>query len=168
MRVLMAMPPGLLDSEHAARPIDRETRWRALRVAGAASGADAAASDAGLPRFLNFADVLVTVHRVALFPELQRLPDDDAVAAARAAARQRLAVLRLAVDRFAVAGARASAAARGAGPAAHPAEADASRLRIVAPDLFDARVRAAVALEVHRSVENDMFRIRSMVDRERV
>ena len=71
MRVLMAMPPGLLDSEHAARPVDRETRWLALRVAGAASGADAAASDAGLPRFLNFADVLVTVHRVALFRSMQ-------------------------------------------------------------------------------------------------
>ena len=54
----------------------------------------------------RFGPVLVAVHEVALFPELQRLPDDDDLAARRAFARHKLDILKLAVDRFARPGSR--------------------------------------------------------------
>ena len=152
LRVLLALPPGLLGFEGADR--DRDRRWLALR--GLADGGATARGATALPDALPFGDVLVAVHEVALFPELQALPDDDDVAARRAFARSKLDVLRLAVGRRA----RWRGGGDDAAAAAAAAEADAAALRVAMPDLFRRRAARALAVEAdrwERQIELDGF-----------
>lgn len=142
-RILMAMPL-LLDEEHKSNEADLVSRWEEVRKPFTSSQH----SEGGkLPRYLEFHDVLKTVHRVVMFPELQALPDDRELQLRREYAQAKLDILRLSVNRFCEPAGRAVDVHGDRVPAC---VADMSLVQRARPDVFRYRLRQALTLEVYR------------------
>ena len=134
-----------MDEEVKNNEPDLKKRWEEVRKPFTASGR---ADDHGrLPRYVEFHDVLKTVHRVVMFPELQALPDDEGLMLRREYAQAKLDILRLAVNRFCEPAARAIDAHGDRVPAC---VADMSLVQRARPDVFRYRLRQALTLEVYR------------------
>ena len=99
-------------------------------------------------KYLTFTDAIIAIHRVAMFPELQKLPDDAAFRQRREFAQGKLDVARLAVNRH-ITG-KEQQMHRGTGPRQFAGLVDMSLVQRTRPDVFRYRMRQSLTLETHR------------------
>ena len=98
-------------------------------------------------RELKFKDAIIAIHKVAMFPELQKLPDDDAFRQRREFAQGKLDVARLAVNRH-ITG-KEQQLHRSSGPRQFAGLVDMSLVQRTRPDVFHTHAQS-LTLETHR------------------